>query len=186
MGSWAAALGVDIEASKVTERDRRRVEMEEAGQKIPPGGWRVPPAPARQVASTGSQGRGRDIGYSAQQQPRQPYASSRRKHYSPPGREARRGQAPDVVDLDGFLSDLHGRLTSLEGEAEATVAAHGSPKPFPDYYTRASEHTLWFDGRSDLSSAVDAYGVPRSLLANAEHVRAGVRTPEGVQYLVRW
>lgn len=190
MNSWAAALGVDIEASKVTERDRRRVEMEEAGQKRPPGGWRAPAAPTRGVASTSSLGRGRDRDYAAQQQQQQrqrhSYASGRRKHYSPPGREARRGQVPEVVALDEFLSDLHGRLTSLEGEAEATdeVMARGSATSFPGHI-RASDDTLGFDGGgSVLSGAVDAYGVPRSLVASAEQVRGGAKTSEGALYLV--
>ena len=175
MNSWAAALGVDIEASKVMERDRRRVEMEEAGQKRPLGGWQAPPAPARRVASTSSLGRGRDGDYAAQQQ-QQSYSLSRRKHYSPPGREIRRGQVPEVVALDEFLSDLHGRLTSLEGEAEAPagVVAQGSKTSFPGHI-RASDHTLGSGGVGSVSSgAVDAYGVPRSLVASAELVRGRV------------
>lgn len=193
MDTWAAALGVDIEASKATERERRRVEMEEAGQKRPPGGWRAPPAPSRRVASTSSLGRGRERDQAAQHQHQQhqqyqrpSYALSRRKHYSPPGREARRGQVPEVVALDEFLSDLHGRLTSLEGEAEATaVVAQGSTTSFPDYIG-ASDHSLEFDGGGSVSSgAVDAYGIPRSLVASAEQVRGGAKTLDGVSYVGR-
>ena len=219
MDSWAAALGVDIEASKVMERDRRRVEMDETGRSRQPGGWAPPPPAPVRVASTSSLERYRGRDAPTQQQPRRSYrdagaqqqqqrqsyaSSSRRKQYLPPDREIRANQVPEVVALDGFLSDLQGRLASLEGEAEATgaVARGSAAEILPAYDARATERTLGFGGgvlsdtqrtpgfdgsvlshrRTVLSDTmVDTYGVPRSLVASAEQVREGAtRTSEGL------
>ena len=174
MDVWALALGVDIEHSKVTDRARRKVELEEAGHNTEPGGWTpsVPPttAPYESVLGNRRRKRGHDVLLGS--------AGSRRSPV-----------VPEVTALDGFLSDLQQRLKSVEGGAVRSSSSTVVPTPAssvgstrghrrgitrsPKRSARVAGAGERYDESSVVSSAglVDVYGVPRALVLNAEEVR---------------
>lgn len=150
MDVWAQALGVDIDSSKSAERARRRVELEEAGQRTVPGAW-TPPVPrtTNQSLLSRRRPRGRDA----------------------PGEAAGRARSPVVPEVDaleGFLTDLQGRLTSLEGGA---VRNRGTVVPTRSSAARAGPGGDDTIGAMPSAGLVDIYGIPQAFIDNAEQVR---------------
>lgn len=159
MHSWAAVLGVDIDSSKVTEREHRRLELEEVGHNWAPGAWN--PAPS-------TKSREERHGTAQQRQA----SSPGRRESGPPFPGGKRRAVPEVVALNGFLSDLHDRLHSVE-----TGAVRAGTTPAPSSFVRVGSgsvnmniHTRRDSGKRSMG-LVDEYGIPQSLLANAEEVR---------------
>lgn len=163
MHCWAAALGVDIESSKATERDRRRVAMQEAGHNVTPGSWIF-----TSCANTWK----KDVFNS---QPAQPHSSGGGNRHAS-GLAERRSPVPEVAALDVFLTDLHGRLSLL-----ASGAARAGTMPVSTSFVRGDRNGAVVGagmsereavGRTARSASADLYGVPRALVANAEEVRS--------------
>lgn len=192
MDIWAMALGVDIEYSKVTDRARRKVELEEAGHSTEPGGWTpsVTPTTAPNQLLSGK---------------------SRRKR----GRDALEGSAgsrrspvvPEVTALGGFLSDLQQRLKSVEGGAVRSSRSTVVPTPASSVgsdgghgrgLTRLPKRAAVVAGNGDRydeansvpsASLVDIYGIPQAFVANAEEVRSSFVVGERAMsrsFLLNW
>lgn len=168
MDIWAMALGVDIDNSKATERARRKVELEEAGQSIERGGWAtsVPPTRSQSSLSPRRRKRGRDaLDGAARGQPS--------------------AVVPDVAALDGFLSDLQLRLNSIEGGAVRNSNSTVVPRPSgsvlgaSDADSREYERNVRVsssggppvEARAVSTGSADVYGIPQAFIANAEEVQ---------------
>ena len=171
MDIWALALGVDIDCSKATERARRKLDLEEAGQSTDPGGWAhsIPPTTApdrRRKRGRGVLGGGTAGG-------------------------RRRPVVAEVVALDGFLSELQGRLKSVEGGAVGRGGNTIVPTPATSSSVYDGERgrsraklmrrdsavagvgdEYGGDGESSSASLADVYGIPKAFIANAEEVRS--------------
>ncbi len=188
MDIWAAALGVDIQYSKATERARRKIELEEAGLSTDPGGWAssVPPTTAPdQLSPSRSRKRGRDaLGVGT--------AGGRRRPI-----------VPEVAALDGFLAELQGRLKSVEGGAVGAGGATVVPTPAASVIgvgdrgggrsalsKRAAARAgvggeYGGDGESSSASLADVYGIPKAFIANAKEVRGGRAFGHPKRFLTR-
>lgn len=175
MHIWAKVLGIDIESSKATARLCRRTE-EPDGRKPGSAQW-ARWAPASSTFSP----RGRDAGRRVEvleTSRRHPPASQRRKRgcFSGIGGGEKRSATTEVVALDGFLSDLQGRLCSIEG---AAVGAETTQHAFSNASDQLGGGSASANGPEagaggrgdDKTRDVDVYGVPRALMTYAEEVR---------------
>lgn len=179
MDIWAIALGVDIKHSKATERARRRVELEEAGENMGSGVWASAPAVPPTTAPNLSVSSNRRVkrGYDTLRCP----AGGRRDPI-----------VPEVTALDGFLSELQGRLKSVEGGAvrssnSTVVPTPSSVRSVGDRGGRgvrvleraapgvAVDDEYDLAGQMSLTGLADVYGIPQAFMANAEQVRKGSR-----------
>lgn len=158
MDVWAMALGVEMENSKSTERARRKVELEEAGRSMEPGGW--------------SKSAPRSVSLSSL-----PLRRRRKRCRDTPDGPAR-AQASDVAALDGFLSDLQRRLNSVEGGAVrssgTTVVPSLSRSVLSGGDAGSEKGVVPASGRACAASvgSADVYGIPQAFIANAEEVRS--------------
>lgn len=168
MDIWAMALGVDIEHSKATERARRKVELEEAGQSTGRGAWAsaVPStAPNPTSSSNRSVKRDNDTLHGLARRRRGPVV-------------------PEITALGGFLSELQGRLKSVEGGAvrssntvvptPASVGGCGGgsmrvlKRAAPGVAVRDEYDRVY---STALTGVADIYGIPQAFITNAEEVR---------------
>lgn len=156
MCSWATGLGVGIDNSKTPKRDRRRMELKEAGCSLVPGNW----APMSSTCA-----REGDLG--AAYIP-QPSLSQKKRGSFNQGR--RRTPTPEVAALDGFLSELHDRLCSVEGGGvkDSTFPANSS-SICGDGGPVGARVAAKISG-AEPSESTDMYGVPHTIMADAEEV----------------
>lgn len=175
MHSWAEVLGVDIRSSKTTQRERQRLRRGELGMYEPgPGKWT--PSSSLSRKNVGSRTHqylpDRDnLIYHTIDPPR--------GRASPHGRgNTNSGIDPssEVAALDGFLSDLQGRLISVEGKTRLASA----PAPSSGSHAAANgaiTHRGCTGGvhERDLEKS-DLYGVPLDLMNNVMDVRGYYRT----------
>lgn len=146
MHSWAEVQGVDIGSSKTAKRDRRRLELGAGAYKPGLGPWPSPP-PIQDRANVN-----RDQGT--------PVLTGGRTYDSATGH--RKGTlGPEIAALDGFLSDLHGQLESLEQSGRVDTAPA---------YTKTSNEWPAEDNAGDMFGSVDMYGIPHEVIANAMEV----------------
>lgn len=160
MHSWVKAVGVDIMSSKTAERDRRRVERgAQLGKCAPPS------------SLLRENFHNRNKYFDRDSMTQDPLGDSGGTS-SVDQRVTSRGAAvPEVVALDGFLSDLQGRVVSLEMTAgiehtpmsSSSDIATGSIAP----YGRSISEV---EGPSKASPS-DLYGIPVEVMANAIEVR---------------
>lgn len=166
MHSWAKVLGVDIMPSKTAERDRRRLEREEPGMSKPgPGKWAHSSSLSRENLYSRNKYFDRDNLIPG------PSAGPHWRSSEYQGGASRGAAVPEVVALDGFLSDLQGRVVSLEG----TAGVQSTPKPGSSgiaaggitHYGRLASG-VHGPGKPTTS---DLYGVPVEVMTNAMEVR---------------
>lgn len=170
MDVWAMALGVDIDHSKATERARRRVELEEAGENTGSGVW----APAPAVPTTTAT----NIFLSSNRRVKRGYDAL---HSRAGGR--RDPVVPEVTALGGFLSELQGRLKSVEGGAARSSNSTVVPTPNSSVLSVGDrdgrgvrvDNEYGGAGSMSLTGLADVYGISQAFIANAEQVREGSR-----------
>lgn len=157
MDSWAEMLGVHVKSSKATQRDRRRLERNAFGMsQTGPGKW----APASSV-SWG------DLNNVAQFSDVDSVTHGRA--HACQELKGRRTVVPEILALDGFISDLHGRLSSIkEGGRAKTTPAHVSSGR--DAGVIANGRSAGVDGL-DVARSSDIFGVPHDVIASAADVR---------------
>lgn len=156
MQSWAQVVGVDIKSSKRTRRWSR--------QDIVDGKHR------RFRKSTSSVLRPKSPLDPAQDSEDCASIAEREGHESPRF-TGNVSQVPQVVALDGFLSDLQGRITSLEqrpGQPGTRQTHNQSGERTGD--TRAASDPR-SKGEGESESRVDMFGIPQDVMAEALEVR---------------
>lgn len=153
MHSWAAALGVDITSSKRRERDRRKMDGKERTHNV-----------EDKLKLTRSVRDSR-----ASEMLLQFPAGQGERHGTI---EARRTNdlATDAVALDGFLSDLNGRLSWLETGTTGVNAAPANGS----FTRRRGQGPTEHGGEAIGCGSVDVYGVPRIFMENVEDVRGNL------------